>query len=106
MKVLYDENYIRDGKLDSNCGRIVLYGNDFQISYGQSADHNYLLRSLAARNLKNKDDIISNATRLYYKVEESRIVVSPVRKTDDENVKSNKKLQKLIIEAISTKIRL
>ena len=89
MEYLYGSTYIRDGKLDSSCGRMVIYGSHIEIANGPSADHNYLLRSLAARLVVKKDDVISHATRLYFKREPGRIIISSVRKIDDEDFERN-----------------
>lgn len=89
MDYFYGRNYIQDGKLDQDCGRIVIYDGNIEVSVGPSRDHNDLLRALAAKIVARKDDVISNATRLYYKREPGRIIVSPVRKIDHESFERN-----------------
>ena len=76
---------LQDGKLTPTTGRIVIYKNFIDISRGPSRDHNDLLRSLASRFKLYKDDVISNAIRLYWdhKSKDS-ILVSPVRKLDED----------------------
>ena len=76
--------YIQDGKLDARCGRIVTYDGCMVVSHGPSADHNYLLRALSSRYKINRDEVISNAARLYWRIEDYGIAVSGVRKIDDE----------------------
>lgn len=100
MDYFYGRKYIQDGKLDSSCGRIVIYRGQALHANGPAADHNYLLRSLAARIKANKDDVISNATRLYFKRERGRIIISPVRKIDDEDFERHQNEYTLIIKKI------
>ena len=84
MHILFGKQ-LQDGKLTPTAGRIVIYKNFIDISRGPSRDHNDLLRSLASKYKLNKDDVISNAIRLYwdFKSKES-IIVSPVRKLDED----------------------
>ncbi|MCL2792273.1 MAG: hypothetical protein FWD87_04205 [Spirochaetaceae bacterium] len=84
MNIIFGK-LLQDGKLTPTSGRIVIYKNFIDISRGLSRDHNDLLRSLAARYKLNKDDVISNAIRLYwdYKNKDS-IIASPVRKLDED----------------------
>jgi len=77
--------YIQDGKLDHQCGRIVAYDGCMVVTHGPSADHNYLLRALASRYRINRDEVISNATRLYWRIESYGLAVSGVRKLDDDD---------------------
>lgn len=86
MKYFYGK-YIQDGKLDSSCGRIVIYNGFVKIDRTQSADHNYLLRSLAANIMEDKNKVIADAIRLYFKREAERIIISPVRKIDDDEIR-------------------
>ena len=75
---------LQDGKLTTTTGRIVIYKNYIDLSRGTSRDHNDLLRSLAAKYKLPKDDVISNAIRLYWDYEDKTgIIVSPVRKIDE-----------------------
>lgn len=87
MKYFYSESYIQDGKLDNRCGRIIIYNNDILVSYNHMNDHNDLLRGFAARFQYKKDEIISNAIRLYFRHEGDRIIVSPRRGIDDDMFK-------------------
>ena len=76
---------LQDGKLTPKCGRIVIYQNFIDISRGPSRDHNDLLRSLASKYKLPKDDVISGAIRLYWEYRDSKtIIVSPVRKLDED----------------------
>jgi hypothetical protein len=78
--------YVNDGNKNFgyNTGRIVIYKDRILHAEGPSADHNYLLRSLAARYRINRDEVISGAARFYVTRESGRIIVSPVRKIDDD----------------------
>jgi hypothetical protein len=84
MNILFGKE-LQDGKLTPTTGRIVIYKNFIDISRGPARDHNDLLRSLSSKYKLHKDDVISNAIRLYwdYKNKDS-IIVSPVRKLDEE----------------------
>lgn len=88
MKYYYGK-YINDGKLDRDCGRIVIYDGCAEVGIGPGRDHNDLLRALAAKMVAKKDDVISHGMRLYYKREQNRIVISPVRAIDDIEFKSD-----------------
>jgi hypothetical protein len=88
MKYYYGK-YIQDGKLDSDCGRIVIYDGQLEVGIGPGRDHNDLLRALAAKMVAHKDDVICKGVRLYYKREPGRIIVSPVRKIDDDMFQEN-----------------
>ena len=81
MKYYYSENYIQDGSLEG-CGRIVIYGNAIMTAYTNTMDHNYLLRGLASRYHINRDEVINNAIRLYFKYEDGRVIISPRREID------------------------
>ena len=50
----------------------------------KTADHNYLLHDLASQNKLKNSEVIGNALRLYFKYEEDTIILSGVRKLDDE----------------------
>jgi len=86
MDFLYIPGYIQDGCLDNKCSRIVIYKDQLAVTYKKSCDHNYLLRSLVAKYRFKKEDVISNAIRLYFRQEKKRIVISGVRKLDDEDL--------------------
>lgn len=101
MNILFCKQ-LQDGKLTSTTGRIVIYKNFIDISRGPTRDHNDLLRSLASKFKLNKDEVISNAIRLYwdYKNKDS-IIVSPVRKLDEDLYYSKQELhEKLIISVV------
>ena len=89
MDYFYGSTYIKDGTLDANCGRIVIYKDQMIYANNRSADHNYLLRALASRMLEDKNKVINNAIRLYFKREPGRIIISSVRKIDDEAFEAN-----------------
>lgn len=97
MKYYYGK-YINDGKLDHDCGRIVIYDRQIEVSVGRSRDHNDLLRGLAAKMLTKKDDVISHGIRLYYKREPGRIVVSPVRQVDDDEFQADWDFNRMIVK--------
>ena len=48
MKYLYGW-YTKDGHLNQNEGRIVIFKNQSMASTSPSMDHNYLLRAMASR---------------------------------------------------------
>jgi len=84
MNILFGK-YLQDGNLESTTGRIVIFRNFIDISHGNSRDHNDLLRSFASRFKLNKDEVISNAIRLYWEYGgKETVIVSPVRKLDED----------------------
>ena len=84
MNIIFGKQ-LQDGKLTSTAGRIVIYKNFIDVSRGPARDHNDLLRSLASKFKLNKDDVISNAIRLYWDFKnKDSIIVSPVRKLDED----------------------
>jgi hypothetical protein len=74
-----------------SCGRMVIYKNRVSVSRGPSQDHNDLLRVLIAQwNLnKERDKVISGASRYYYYREKNSVYISPVRKIDDDDFYQN-----------------
>lgn len=96
--IIHKPGYIQDGKLDHQCGRIIIYDGYIIISAGTSADHNYLLRAHASRYRINKDEVISNATRLYYRRENYGLAISGVRKIDDEDYERHSEEYRQLIE--------
>ena len=101
MNILFCKQ-LQDGKLTSSTGRIVIYKNFIDISRGPSRDHNDLLRSLASKFRLHKDDVISNAIRLYWdRKDKDIIIVSPVRKLDEDMYYAKEDFcEKLIISAL------
>jgi len=91
---------LQDGKLTPATGRIVIYKNFIDVSRGTSRDHNDLLRSLAAKYKLPKDDVISNAIRLYWDYEDKNsITVSPVRKIDEEMFYASEEFNAALIKS-------
>lgn len=89
-KVHHKPGLIQDGKLDRTCGRIIIYGHDMVFSKDYMTDHNYLLRAFAARWQVNKDQVISNAIRLYFSiVDPDNMIVTGVRKIDDNDFEAS-----------------
>lgn len=91
---------IQDGKLDNTCGRVVIYEDKIMIGRMQTIDHNYLLRSLAASYKIDKDAVISNAIRLYYKFDpkENGYIFSPVRKIDQDMFENKMKFYAALLK--------
>jgi hypothetical protein len=89
MKYLYGKE-LQDGDprlTQNNTGRITIYKDCISWTKGPSRDHNDLLRSMIAEwgLQKERDAVLSNASRYYYIREGDKIIVSPVRRTDDED---------------------
>lgn len=97
MRYFYGK-YIQDGKLDASCGRIVIYDGQLEVGIGRGRDHNDLVRALSAKMVARRDDVISGAVRLYYKRESDRIIISPVRKIDDDAFQENWDLYRAMIK--------
>ena len=76
---------ILDGKLDYDCGRIVIYKTVGVKSNGPSRDHNDLITALAAKYRISRSEVASNASRYYWRPTQNRniIIISPVRKIDE-----------------------
>ena len=92
---------LQDGKLTPTTGRIVIYKNYIDLSRGTSRDHNDLLRSLAAKYKLPKDDVISNAIRLYWDYKDkTSIIVSPVRKIDEEMYYAQEEINTVLINSV------
>jgi hypothetical protein len=82
---------IKDGTLGPDVGRLIVYKKHGLKSNGPSRDHNDLLRAFAAAYQMNKDDVISNASRFYWKYQnKENIIISPVRKIDEDWAYSHK----------------
>jgi len=84
MKIVHKHGYTQDGYIGRNSGRIVIYNGEMLVSRNPSSDHNYLLRGLAARFGFKKDDVISNAIRLYFTRDGNTYYINGVRKLDDD----------------------
>jgi hypothetical protein len=89
MRYFWGPGRIQDGKLDSDCGRIVIYEDRILTAFNRSMDHNYILRGLAAKYRLPKNDVISNAIRLYFRIDGNQCIVCGVRKIDDEMLEKN-----------------
>jgi hypothetical protein len=101
MKNYYYGKYIQDGKLDSSCGRLIIFSSQILHSEGPSRDHNDLMRSFASRFRMNKDEVISKCSRYYFKREGNSVIISPVRKIDDEDFCTHREeYRKLIMDEI------
>jgi hypothetical protein len=87
IRIRHIPGFVQDGKVDSSCGRIIIYGNAIIVSKSHTSDHNYLLRALASRYNVNKDEVIGNAIRLYYCKQGKFMIVNGVRKIDDDRLK-------------------
>ena len=83
MNIIFNKT-LQDGKLTPTAGRIVIYKEFIEVSRGPSRDHNDILRSLASKYKLPRDDVISNAIRLYWDRNEDTIIVCPVRKLDED----------------------
>ena len=84
MNYRFDHS-IQDGKLDSNCGRIVVYKNVGIKSNGPSRDHNDLITALAAQYRIPRAEIGSNGFRYYWRPEVNNIItICPVRRIDED----------------------
>jgi hypothetical protein len=83
MNVIFNKT-LQDGKLTPTAGRIVIYKEFLEVSRGPSRDHNDILRSLASKYKLHKDQVISNAIRLYWDRKGDDIIVCPVRKLDED----------------------
>ena len=91
---------LQDGKLTQTCGRIVIFKKYIDISRGSSRDHNDLLRSLASKYKLPKDEVISKAIRLYWDYkDEKTIIVSPVRKLDEDMFYANEDLNTRLVSS-------
>jgi hypothetical protein len=89
MRYYWGPGKILDGKLDGNCGRIVIYEDKAVAGFNPTMDHLYLLNGLAAKYRFKKEDVISNAVRLYFRNEGDYIIICGRRKVDDEAVERN-----------------
>lgn len=99
---LHKPGHIQDGKLSLGDGRIIIYNNNLIISRNKANDHNDLLRALAKRLGIEKNIVISNAIRMYFRQLSDGYIVNGVRRVDDEDFAKNK--QKFL-KMIKTKLR-
>ena len=87
MQVVFKPGCIQDGNL-TGCGRVVCHLGEALASSNERTDHNDLLRAFAARFRFDRDKVIAQATRLYFRRDQDRIVVCGVRKIDDDALRS------------------
>jgi len=96
MAVIFNKS-IQDGKLSSTTGRIVIFKEFIEVSRGPARDHNDLLRALASKFRLKKDDVISNAIRLYWDRKGDDIIVCPVRKLDEDDFCNREEFHKNMV---------
>lgn len=87
--VLYKAGYSQDGYLSPQQGRIVIYGDKMAFSHGNHPDHITLLQSLASKYHLDKNKVISEAIRLYYKIENNVMIISQNRRIDEDMLLQN-----------------
>lgn len=98
METLFKPGFTKDGYLSNQSGRIILYEDCVLVSNGPSIDHNGLLRAFASRYGFSKDEVISNAIRLYYTVFNGKMIVSECRKIDYDMFESKQEYYLKLIE--------
>jgi hypothetical protein len=97
MKFQFDWS-LKDGALDYDTGRIVVF-DDYAIhSTGKARDHNDLIKALAAKYRLKQEDVYANAARFYWQPARNGIIISPVRKIDEDWVYNNIPKFKAIID--------
>jgi hypothetical protein len=90
-KYIYKPGHLQDGKLEFGDGRIVIYKDGIVISKNKANDHNELLRSLAGKFGFDKNEVIGNAIRMYFKSYSDGYIFNGARRIDDDNFEKNKK---------------
>jgi len=92
---------LKDGKLDYYTGRIIVYGGHGIRSNGPSMDHNDLIAAYSRRNKIDRSSVMSDAYRFYWKPDKiNLIIISPVRKLDEEWVINNVELFDQIVDEL------
>ena len=96
---------LKDGKLDYQTGRIVIYGDQGIFSNGPSLDHNDLIAAFARRNGIDLSSVMSKAYRFYWKPDRKNLIfISPVRRIDEDWVLGNvERFDKIIDELFNEK---
>jgi hypothetical protein len=99
---IFVSGYTKDGYLGPASGRIIMYEDNVLIGWNSANDHNDLLRAFAQRYRYKKDEIVSNAIRLYFTKVGNTLVVSECRRIDyDIFTKNEKRNLQLIREEAS-----
>jgi hypothetical protein len=88
VKYFFREGAIQDGVL-KDCGRIVIHEDRILVSRNRMDDHNALLRAFASRHHVDRDEVVSNAVRLYFRIEGDAVVVAGLRQVDNEAVRTD-----------------
>jgi hypothetical protein len=100
---IFKHGFIQDGLLKQGDGRIVIYDGKIKVSKNTNTDHNELLRSLAQLFPRNQyDEVISKATRMYFREYKDGYIFNGVRKIDDESFDENKEK---FLELIKSKLK-
>jgi hypothetical protein len=86
VRYLFKEGAIQDGEL-KDCGRIIAHDGRILVSYNNRNDHNDLLRAFASRYQMNRDEVINEAVRLYFRIDGQNVIVTGVRQIDNEKLK-------------------
>jgi len=89
---------LKDGKLDSQTGRIIIYANLGIKSNGPSMDHNDLITAFAAKFKANRSEVASNGHRFYWRpISKGLINISPTRKLDEDYIDNHPEEFKAVI---------
>jgi len=92
---------LKDGKLDYNTGRIIIYANQGIKSNGPSMDHNDLITAFASKFKFSRSEVASNGYRFYWRPEsKGMITISPTRKLDEDYIDNHQEEFKVIIDRI------
>jgi hypothetical protein len=83
-KIKYIGGYTKDSTLQPNQGRVVIFEDKILVSRGNYPDHLSLLSGLASKYHFKKDDVISNAIRMYYTIEDDVVILSASRILDEQ----------------------
>lgn len=89
--VFFVSGHTKDGHLGPASGRIIMYEDNVLIGWNSANDHNDLLRAFAQRYRYKKDEIISNAVRLYFTRAGNTLIVSECRRIDYDYFTRNEK---------------
>ena len=87
--------WFADGKLNvsdtrgSSGGFLVIYGEDAAFSIYDSVGHDDLLEELAARTRLEKERVLGDGLRLFFVYVKDGVVLSGVRRIDNERIASD-----------------
>ncbi len=101
MKYWFSEGKIDVGKTRGSAGGfLVIFEDTAEYSIYDSVGHDDLLEQIASRNRLDKSKVLNEGIRLFFVFVEDGIVISGVRKIDNDKIMQNPRAYAKIIRKV------